>query len=203
MRRILGTAIVMIAIMTVLTGLAYPLAITGMAQVAFHGQANGSLITGTKGQSVGSALIGQNFTDQHGTALRRYFQPRPSAAGTDGYDAMASGGANLGPTNPALLSAVRTAAVDYRLLNGLPRSASVPVDAVTTSGSGLDPEISIANARLQARRVASARHLDRAAVTTAIDENTQTRVAGLLGQPGVNVLKLNIAIDRLSAERRG
>ena len=197
MRRILGTALLMVVAMTILTGLAYPLAITGVAQVVFHGQANGSLVTNARGQVVGSGLIGQRFTDAKGNPLPQYFQSRPSAAGTNGYDAMASGGANLGPTNPALLTAVADAASSYRSFNHLASSVLVPIDAVTSSGSGLDPQISIANARLQAPRVATARHLALATVLTAVAAHTQGRVAGVLGEPGVNVLELNLALDRL------
>jgi K+-transporting ATPase ATPase C chain len=187
----------MILVMTVLTGLAYPLVLTGVAQVAFHGQANGSLVKNAQGQVVGSGLIGQNFTDAKGNPLAVYFQPRPSAAGTDGYDAMASGGANLGPTNPVLLKSVRQLVVSYRAFNHLGPDVKVPVDAVTSSGSGLDPEISIENARLQAPRVAAARHLALITVMRAIAANTRGRVAGVLGEPGVNVLELNLALDRL------
>jgi K+-transporting ATPase ATPase C chain len=184
--------------MTVLTGLAYPLVMTGVAQGAFSGQANGSLIKNTQGQVVGSGLIGQNFSDAKGNPIPKYFQPRPSAAGTAGYDAMASGGANLGPTNPVLLKGVRQLAASYRALNHLAPTAMVPIDAVTTSSSGLDPEISIANARLQAPRVAQVRSIPLATVNRLIDEATQGRVIGVLGEPGVNVLELNLALDKLS-----
>jgi K+-transporting ATPase ATPase C chain len=198
MRKILGTAVLMTVLMTVLLGLAYPLVVTGVAQLAFHGQANGSLVKNAKGQVVGSGLIGQSFSDAKGNPLPGYFQPRPSAAGTAGYDAMASGGANLGPTNPALLKAVASAESSYRALNHLSSSTPVPVDAVTSSASGLDPEISIANARLQAPRVAAARRLPLIQVLSMVDGATQGRVLGSLGEPGVNVLELNLALDRLS-----
>ena len=197
MRKILGTAVLMTVLMTVITGLLYPLALTGVAQVAFHGQANGSLVKSATGQVVGSGLIGQSFTDAKGNPLPKYFQPRPSAAGTDGYDAMASGGSNLGPTNPVLLKTVAQALASYRSFNHLSSTTQVPVDAVTSSASGLDPEISIANARLQAPRVAAARGIPLAEVMAAIDSATQGRVAGVLGEPGVNVLELNLALDRL------
>ena len=197
MRKILGTAVLMTLLMTVLTGLLYPLALTGVAQVAFHGQANGSLIKDAGGQVVGSGLIGQRFSDAKGNPLPRYFQPRPSAAGPKGYDAMASGGSNLGPTNPALLEAVAQALASYRRFNHLSSATQVPVDAVTSSGSGLDPEISVANARLQAPRVASARGIPLGEVLASVSAATQGRVLGLLGETGVNVLELNLALDRL------
>jgi len=201
MRRMLLTALLFTLVMTVLTGLAYPLVMTGVAKVAFSGQASGSLVKNASGQVVGSGLIGQNFTDAKGNPIPKYFQPRPSAAGTDGYDAMASGAANLGPTNPAQLKAVAQAAHDYRTLNGLSATSTIPVDAVTSSGSGLDPEISIANALLQAPRVAAARGLSLATVNRLISEATQGRVVGILGEPGVNVLELNLALDRASASK--
>jgi K+-transporting ATPase ATPase C chain len=131
MRRTLWTAIALAIVMTVLTGLAYPLAVTGIAQGLFHHQATGSLVSGTDGQPVGSELIGQSFTDAHGNPLPQWFQPRPSAAGT-GYDGMSSGAANLGPTNRALISAVSQAATAYRVFNGMPAGAAVPSDAVTS-----------------------------------------------------------------------
>ncbi len=195
MRRTLWTAIALTIVMTILTGLAYPLAVTGIAQGVFHHQANGSLVAGTNGQPVGSELVGQSFADAHGNPLRQWFQPRPSAAGT-GYDGMSSGAANLGPTNPALISAVGQAATAYRLFNGLPAGTAVPSDAVTSSGSGLDPEISIANARLQAPRVAAARRLPLSDVRKLIDQSTVGRVLGAMGEPGVNVLDLNLALAR-------
>jgi K+-transporting ATPase ATPase C chain len=199
MRRILWTALAMTVVMTILTGLAYPLAITGIAQTAFHHQANGSLVANAQGQVVGSSLIAQPFTDAKGNTLPQWFQPRPSAAGSSGYDAMASGGSNLGPTNPALLSAVSSALSSYRADNHLAPTTPVPVDAVTTSGSGLDPEISIANARLQAPRVAAARHIPLATVDALINQATVGRVLGIFGEPGVNVLELNLALDRIAS----
>jgi K+-transporting ATPase ATPase C chain len=198
MRKMLLTALLFTILMTILTGLAYPLVITGVAKVAFPGQAGGSLVKDASGQVVGSGLIGQSFTTSKGAPLPRYFQPRPSAGA---YDAMASGAANLGPTNPALLKAVAQAAAAYRRLNGLAANAVLPVDAVTSSGSGLDPEISIANARLQAARVARARGLSVATVDQLIAQATQGRVLGILGEPGVNVLELNVALDKASATK--
>jgi K+-transporting ATPase ATPase C chain len=173
--------------MTVLTGLAYPLAMTGAAQVLFSNSADGSLIK-RDGKLVGSRLIGQNFS------APRYFRPRPSAAG-DGYDAMSSSASNLGPTNPALIAEVRKRVAEYRRENGLPPGSAVPADAVTASASGLDPHISKANARLQAPRVARARGLSLDEVLTLVDEHTDGRPLGFLGEPGVNVLELNLALD--------
>ncbi|HEY7137050.1 MAG TPA: K(+)-transporting ATPase subunit C [Acidimicrobiia bacterium] len=195
MRRQLVTGLFMIIVLTVLTGLVYPLVMTGVAQVAFHDRADGSLVK-RNGKIVGSSLIGQNFTDAKGNPLPQYFQPRPSAAG-DGYDAMASGGSNLGPSNQKLLEAVAKRAADYRQLNGLAADAKVPADAVTASASGLDPDISVANARLQAPRVATARNLPVATVQKLIGEHTDARQLGVLGEKTVNVLDLNLALDRL------
>lgn len=186
--RQLRPALLMLVIMTVITGVAYPLAVTGVAQAAFHRKANGSLVK-VDGKVVGSALIGQTFADA------KYFHSRPSAAG-GGYDGTASSGSNLGPTNPALLDAVKQRVAAYRKENGLSADVPVPVDAVTASGSGLDPQISVANARLQAARVAKARGLTDAAVAKGISANTTTRPLGVLGDPGVNVLLLNRALDQ-------
>jgi potassium-transporting ATPase KdpC subunit len=184
----------MLVVLTVLTGLAYPLLVTGVAQALFPGRANGSLIE-HDGTVVGSSLIGQSFTGDGA------FQPRPSAAG-DGYDGASSGASNLGPTNPDLLAEVEARAAAYRRANGLPATAAVPVDAVTASGSGLDPQISVANARLQAPRVARARGLPLPEVLGLIDRHTQGRVLGVLGEPGVNVLELNLALDDLAGGAR-
>jgi K+-transporting ATPase ATPase C chain len=187
MRRQLVPALVVFLAFTLLTGVAYPLAITGIAQVAFTGRADGSLIE-RDGEIVGSRLVGQAFSGP------RYFHPRPSAAG-NGYDGMASGPSNLGPRNEDLLAAVRARRTEYRRENGLPSSAAVPIDAVTASGSGLDPHISLANARLQAPRVARARLLPLDRVFALVDEHTDGRSLGVLGEPGVNVLELNLALD--------
>ena len=187
MRRQLPTAVAVFVLFTVLTGLAYPLAVTGIAQLAFGDRADGSLIVHGS-ETVGSSLIGQRFEGAG------YFHPRPSASG-DGYDAMASGASNLGPSNPALLDAVAQRKAEYRRANGLAASERVPVDAITGSGSGLDPHISPANARLQARRVAAARGVPLASVLRLIDEATQGRSLGIFGDPGVNVLELNLALD--------
>jgi K+-transporting ATPase ATPase C chain len=187
MRRQLVTAATVLALLTVLTGLAYPLAVLGVAQAAFAHRANGSLVSGADGRVVGSELLGQQFTGVS------FFQPRPSAAN---YDGLASSASNLGPTNPALLDAVHQRVDAYRSLNGLAADAAVPVDAVTASASGLDPHISVANARLQAPRVARARALDVDRVQALVDRHTDGRPLGVLGEAGVDVLALNLALLR-------
>jgi potassium-transporting ATPase KdpC subunit len=196
-RRQLITGILMTVVLTVLVGLVYPLVVTGISQLTMSKRANGSLVT-ENGKVVGSSLIGQNFTDAKGDPLPQYFQPRPSVAGKDGYDAMASGGSNLGPSNETLLSTVSDRIEAYRKLNGLAPDAKVPVDAVTASGSGLDPQISVANARLQAARVAHERGLGVDDVMELISQHTQGRPWGVLGEQTVNVLELNLALDRLA-----
>jgi K+-transporting ATPase ATPase C chain len=187
MRRQLIPALVILIAFTVLTGLVYPLAVTGVAQVAFPNRADGWLIK-RQGRVVGSKLIGQNFS------APRYFQPRPSAAG-DGYDGMSSSASNIGPSNRVLIDEVRKRVAAYRRLNDVPVGFAVPADAVTASGSGLDPDISPANARLQARRVARTRGLPLTEVLSAIDDHIDGRSLGFLGEPGVNVLELNLALD--------
>jgi potassium-transporting ATPase KdpC subunit len=204
MRRQLIPSIVSMVLFTLLLGVGYPLVITGIAQVAFKDKADGSIVD-VNGKAVGSSLIGQSFTDKKGNPIKKYFQSRPSAATgvsgttTAGYDPTLSLGSNLGPTNPALLKAVAQRVKDYRKLNGLADNVAVPVDAVTASGSGLDPDISIANARLQAKRVAGMRGLDTARVLRLIDEHTSGRTLGILGEKTVNVLELNLALDRLKS----
>ena len=190
-RRQLLPALLAFLALTVLTGVVYPLIVTGMAQVAFPGRADGSLLE-RDGVVVGSRLIGQSFADE------RYFHPRPSAAG-DGYDGAASSASNLGPTNPDLLSSVQERVAAYRELNGLGVDEAVPVDAVTSSGSGLDPHISLANARLQVSRVAEARGLSVDEVLELVDEQEDGRPLSFLGEPGVNVLELNLALDAASS----
>jgi potassium-transporting ATPase KdpC subunit len=251
--RHLLASVVMLLGVTVVVGIGYPLIVTGLAQVFFHNQANGSLLH-SRGRLVGSALLGQEFTDRQGNPLPRYFQPRPSAAGA-GYDGSSSGATNLGPSNPLLIGFVagvntvglngqpsatnpfatkadpacvpvspqgtpvtspspgqkyaRTAAgsyvcdpgtiperaLAYRSFNGLAPDAPVPVDAVTASGSGLDPDISMQNALDQAPRVARARHLPAAQVIALVHRYTQGREWGFLGESTVNVLELNLALD--------
>ncbi len=185
MRRQLQAALGMLLLFTVITGIVYPLAVTGVAQALFSDKADGSLIE-RDGRVVGSELIGQPFT------APEYFHPRPSAVK---YDGTLSSGSNLGPTNPALLEAVERRADHYREENGLGPNAEVPVDAVTASGSGLDPDISVTNAHLQAARVAVARGMPISEVFDLIGEHTEDRAFGFLGEPRVNVLELNLALD--------
>jgi potassium-transporting ATPase KdpC subunit len=193
-----------IIVLTIITGVIYPLAMLGIGQAAFHNQANGSLVS-VNGKVVGSSLLCQEFTDAKGNPLPQYFQPRPSTASdpnskTDyGCDPNFSGASNLGTNNPTLLQNVNQRKAAYAKLNGV-SPASVPPDAVTTSGSGLDPYISPQNADLQVNRVAAARHLPAAQVRALVDSHVQGRTIGFLGQPRVNVLTLNIALDQLSAK---
>jgi potassium-transporting ATPase KdpC subunit len=254
-RHLVASAIMLLSV-TLVLGFGYPLVVTGLSQLFFHQQANGSLLY-RDGKLVGSALLGQSFTDSKGNPLPQYFQPRPSAAGA-GYDASSSGASNLGPSNPLLIgfvAGVNTVGLDgspsatnpfatkadpacvptdpkgnpvtspvpgqryakasngsyvcdpntipqraiaYRAFNGLAANASVPVDAVTASGSGLDPDISVQNALDQAPRVARARHLATAQVAALVHRHTQGRQWGFLGEPTVNVLELNLALDGLS-----
>jgi len=173
----------------VLTGIIYPLAVFGIAQTIFPRQAGGSIIVASN-KVVGSSLIGQNFSSP------KYFQSRPSAAGDKGYDASNSGGSNLGPTNKALIDAVKLRLKNLVESNPGVDPRQVPIDLVTASGSGLDPEISPAAASLQVARVAHARGLSEDQVRQLIADNTRPRSAGIFGEPGVNVLLLNLALDR-------
>lgn len=194
MRNQLRPAIVLLILMTAITGLAYPLVITGVAQVAFEDKANGSLIV-KDGQIIGSELIGQSFVNPDtGETLPGYFRSRPSAAGS-GYDAALSSGSNLGPTNPILIDRVAADVQIIRAENGLAADAEIPVDLVTSSGSGLDPDISPASAQLQVARVAQQRGITVEQVQTIVDEYTSGRTLGILGEPRVNVLKVNLALD--------
>ncbi|MDQ1391311.1 MAG: potassium-transporting ATPase KdpC subunit [Acidimicrobiaceae bacterium] len=236
LRRQLVTGLLVTACLLVLLCGVFPLAVWGVGQLAFNHQANGSLVK-VHGKTVGSSLIGQSFTDNAGNALPQFFQPRPSAAGK-GYDAGASAGSNLGPSNPNLIgnnlddpqnnpyrtpsdpycvpvgadggyqknpdgtyacnpNTVPERSIAYRQLNGLAAGSPVPVDAVTASGSGLDPDISVANALDQAGRVAQARHLPPAQVVDLIHRRIDHRAWGVLGEDTVNVVDLNIALDRL------
>lgn len=178
-------AIVMVALFTLLLGLAYPLAVTGVAQGVFPAQANGSLVRGADGSVQGSALVSQPFAEAG------YLRPRPSAAG-DGYDGSASSGSNLGPLNEDLAARVAGSATSIRAEDG---AGAIPADAVTTSASGLDPDISPAYARLQARRIATARGVPVQEVQSVIDGNTHGPLLGFIGQPTVNVLMTNRALD--------
>lgn len=183
----------MVAVLTVLTGLIYPGVVTGLCQALFRKQADGSPIV-RNGQVIGSSLIGQNFSGSE------YFHPRPSAAGSDGYDATASGGSNLGPTSQKLYDRVKASVAQFRKDN--PDFAGpIPADAVTASGSGLDPHISIANAIAQAIRIAKTRGVSTAHVEQLIAANTEERDLGFLGEPRVNVLKLNLELDRQLSKR--
>jgi K+-transporting ATPase ATPase C chain len=201
--RQMGPALVSVLLLTVTTGIAYPLVLSALAVPLFRTQADGSLAT-RDDRVIGSTLLGQNLTRWG------YFHPRPSAAG-NGYDATASGGTNLGPSNPKLLDGapvtaageaafpgVRQLAEEYRRCNELPTDAAIPIDAVTRSGSGLDPHISPENAALQVGRVARARGLDKDTVRRLVTENTEGRQLGFLGQPRVCVLTLNLALDCLA-----
>jgi K+-transporting ATPase ATPase C chain len=210
MRRQLLPALISMIVFTIVLGIGYPLVVTGIGQVAFADKANGSRVS-VKGKEVGSSLLGQTFTEA------KYFHGRPSAAGAAASGSAAtdpnndtktvpndpkdlsqdiSSGSNWGPTNPDLLAAVKQRVAAYRRENRLAPGTRVPVDAVTASGSGLDPHISVANARLQAPRVARARGMSVSEVNTLIDNHTDGRVLGFMGEPGVNVLELNLALDQ-------
>lgn len=193
LRAQLRPAIVLLVVFTVLTGVVYPLFVTGIAQTLFPRQAEGSLLRDSQGRVIGSTLLGQQSTDP------RYFHPRPSAAG-NGYDPTQSGASNLGPTNQQFISTVQERANAYRQENGLAPDTPVPVDAVTASGSGLDPDISLANALLQVHRVATARGLPDDAVKSLVERLARRPWFGILGEPRVNVLELNRALDQGMAQ---
>jgi len=182
-------ALMAILIFTLLTGVVYPLVVTGVAQLVFPHQANGSLIV-SGGQTVGSDLIGQQFDDP------KYFWGRPSVTGPYPYNAAASSGSNLGPTNPALLDAVQARIAALKAADPT-NTQPIPVDLVTSSGSGLDPDISVAAALYQVPRVARARGMSEAAVTTLVNQYSEGRQFGFLGEPRVNVLELNLALDEI------
>lgn len=188
---LLRPAAVLLGIFTAVTGVAYPLVVTGAAQAIFPSQANGSLVH-ADGQVIGSSLVGQPFDDA------RYFWVRPSATTPYPYNAGASTGSNLGPTNPALIDAVRGRVAALRAADPDQASIPVPADLVTTSGSGLDPDISPAAALYQVHRVARARGLPEEGVRRLVDRHIEGRTVGLLGEPRVNVLRLNVALDELS-----
>lgn len=188
MWRQFGPAVRITLFFTVLTGLLYPGVVTGLCQILFHRQANGSLVD-VNGRTVGSSLIGQNFSKPE------YFQPRPSAAGANGYDGTASNGSQYGPTNQKLIDRVK-ASVDQFRKDNPDYSGPIPADLVTASASGLDPDISPANAEAQAPRVARARHASLQDVQQLIAAHTEGRTWGLFGEPRVNVLMLNLDLDR-------
>ena len=187
--REIKTSLILTLVFAVLLCGAYPLAVWAGGQALFAHKANGSLITEPDGTVRGSLLLAQSFSSD------KYFQPRPSAAGT-GYDATSSSGTNLGPTSQKLADSIKAAVAAYRTANGLAADAPVPADAVTSSGSGLDPHISVTNAQLQAARVAKARSLPLETIQALVVANTEERDCGVLGEPCVNVLRLNLALDR-------
>ena len=187
------TAVLMTIVTTVLLGLIYPLVVTGLAQVIFPAQANGSLLRSADGTVIGSSLIGQPFSSPG------YFRSRPSAAGANGYDAGASSGSNLGPTNQKLIDRVKA---DVEKAQAENPGKPVPIDLVTTSGSGLDPHISPAAAEFQVPRVARERHLTEQQLREVIARHTAGRQFGFLGEPTVNVLELNLDLDRTTPMRR-
>ena len=189
----LTTAILMTIVTTILLGLIYPLVVTGLAQVIFPTQANGSLIRSSDGTVIGSRLIGQPF------ASPGYFHSRPSAAGVNGYDAGASSGSNLGPTNQKLINRIKA---DVAKLQEENPGKPVPIDLVTTSGSGLDPHISPAAAEYQVARVARERHITEEQLRQVIARHTAGRQFGFLGEPTVNVLELNLDLDRTMPMRK-
>jgi len=190
-------------VFTVICGFIYPLVMLGVAQAAFHNKANGSLVS-YHGQVVGSGLLCQEFTDAKGNPLPKYFQPRPSAAVVSGAkndygcDPLNSAASNLGPTNPVEIKDIKTLQQEISAFDHVPVS-QIPPDAVTASGSGLDPDITPANAYMQAARVATARHLPVAEVRNLVTQNITGRTLGFLGEPSVNVLTLNIKLDELPA----
>jgi K+-transporting ATPase ATPase C chain len=190
LRHRLWPAIALLLAMTILLGLIYPLVVTAIAQVAFPSQANGSFVVTADGRTIGSSLIGQSFSDP------KYFWGRPSAAGADGYDGSASAGSQLGPTNADLIDRISEQVDALRAANG---DKPIPVDMVTTSASGLDPDISPASADYQVARVAQARAVSEADVRAAVARHTEQPMLGFLGQPRVNVLLLNLDLDGLIA----
>jgi K+-transporting ATPase ATPase C chain len=191
--RTLWTALRLTLVMTVILGVAYPLLVGAIGALIFRRQASGSWITDTAGQVRGSALVGQRFVDANGAPLPQYFQPRPSAAG-DGYDPTASGGSNLGPQSAELVGLIRQRQAQAAAFNDVPVQR-VPADAVTASGSGLDPHISVEYAAIQIARVAAARQLAVSDVQALVAAHTAGRDLGFIGEPRVNVVTLNAALD--------
>ena len=189
------SVLAMVALMIILCGI-YPLVVWGIAQVAFPSQANGSLVE-VQGKVVGSGLMAQGFSSP------QYFHPRPSAAGDTGYDGTSSGGSNLGPLSQKLVDQVKERIDKYRTENNLPTGTLVPADAVTASGSGLDPHISLKNAELQSARVGNVRGISQAQVKDLIESCVDGPGLGFLGEPGVNVLRLNLALEALASGSHG
>lgn len=183
-------------VLTVILGIGYPLVVTGIAAVAMPHQAGGSLLTGSDGTVIGSRLLGQSFTGPDGKPLAKYFQSRPSAAGENGYDASNSSGTNAGPENPDLIASIKQRKAEIAKFNAVSED-QVPPDAVTASSSGLDPHISPAYASIQVQRVARARGLSEQQVKDLVQANTRSRDLGFMGDPAVNVLELNLALDKL------
>ncbi len=181
----------LLVIFIVILGLLYPLAVTGISRIIFPAKSAGSLIYGGN-EIIGSELIGQNFTDD------KYFHPRPSAAGKNGYDAISSGGSNLAPTNENFISTVGDRLESFKKENNLPDNTIIPADIVTSSGSGLDPDISVDSAMLQIERISDARGIPASEVKDLISKNIEKRPLGFLGEPKVNVLKLNLLLDNLN-----
>jgi len=192
MKTLVRPAVTLFVLLSVITGLLYPLLVTGLAKAAFPHQAAGSLLRDDKGQVVGSSLIGQNFSDP------KYFWGRPSATSPMPYNAANSSGSNQGPLNPALIDAVK-GRIDALKAADPNNAAPIPVDLVTASASGLDPHISVAAALYQSGRVARARGLSEDAMRTLIAEHTEGKLLGVIGEPRVNVLELNLALDRAPA----
>jgi len=193
--RTVWVAIRAMALFTLVLGVGFTALVTAVGQLALPAQAAGSLVRDASGEVVGSALLGQSFTDAEGAPLRQYFQSRPSAAG-DGYDGAGSAGSNLGPENPDLVTAIAARRAQVAAFEGV-APEEVPVDALTASASGLDPHISPAYARIQVERVAAARGIDADLVRDAVAEHTRGRDLGYLGEPVVDVVELNLALDRL------
>jgi K+-transporting ATPase ATPase C chain len=195
LREVKVAVLATVALIIILCGI-YPLVVWGIAQIAFPFQANGSLVE-RQGQIVGSGPIAQGFSSP------QYFHPRPSAAGDTGYDGTSSGGSNLGPLSQKLVDQVKERIDKYRTENNLPTGTLVPADAVTASGSGLDPHISLKNAELQTARVGNARGISQAQVKKLIESCVDSPGLGFLGEPGVNVLRLNLALDALASRSHG
>jgi len=183
------TALILTLVLAAVCCGLYPLAVTGVGQLLFSKQANGSLLKDKSGAVIGSALLGQNFNGD------TYFNPRPSAAGTAGYDPTGSSGTNYGPTSQKLIDSIKQRVSDYRKANNLPDNQLVPADAVTSSASGLDPHISVKNALLQLPRVAEKRGLPVEKLRALVESHTDGRFLGVLGEPGVNIVTLNLALD--------